>query len=79
MNRELADALRRAEVAEQRVIELEMEIAGLRRLTGNVIELRQPVTNLIDARAISRLDIPTYDPNRNMILDPFERPKDEPS
>lgn len=79
MRRDLADALLRAEVAERRVAELEMEIASLRRLTGNVVALRAPlIAPLVsqsmaddDRTAISRLRIPTYDPRRNLILDPI--------
>lgn len=47
---------------------------------SNVIPMHQPrklEPVAEDAQAISRLNIPTYDPSRNMILDPFEAPKPE--
>lgn len=71
---------RRAESAERRLAEREGEVVRLLKIVGdrgsNIIGLRRPVEAVStaddDTQAISKLDIPVFDPNRNLILDPIE-------
>lgn len=77
---------RRIAELQARIVSLESEVEHWRNqaLRGNVIPMPrvrplEPVSATSeDARAISKLNIPTFDPNRNLILDPIEPRRGEP-
>lgn len=79
---------RRIAELQGRIASLESEVEHWRnramQVGANVIPMPrvrplEPVSATSeDARAISKLNIPTFDPNRNLILDPIEPRRGEP-
>lgn len=84
----LSTAIARAEVAERRVAELERKLASLAE-PSSVVPLRRPPSKSRAAEsgvipalgdearrtAVSKLNLPVYDPGRNLILDPVDPKK----